>query len=124
MTRTLVRELAGKTGQTVTVSGWVNTRRDHGGLIFIDLRDHTGLIQLVIHPDQAEAFKLAEEARSEFVLSVTGTVKERDEGLKNPNLLSGNIEIATSEIRVLNRSDVPPIPVSDDAPQAGEELRL
>lgn len=124
MTRTLVQELAGKTGQTVTVSGWVNTRRDHGGLIFIDLRDHTGLIQLVVHPDEAEAFKLAEQARSEYVLSVTGQVKERDEGLKNPNLPTGEIEIVIQDIRVLNRSDVPPVPVHDDAPQANEELRL
>jgi aspartyl-tRNA synthetase len=124
MTRILVRDLESQLGQAVTVSGWVNTRRDHGGLIFIDLRDHTGLIQLVIHPDKADAFALAEQARSEFVLSVRGVVRERGEGLKNPHLPTGTIEIAVEDIRVLNRSEVPPVPVQDDAPQANEELRL
>jgi aspartyl-tRNA synthetase len=124
MTRTLVRELAGKIGETITVSGWVQTRRDHGGLIFIDLRDHTGMIQLVLQPEQAEAFKLAEQVRDEFVISGTGTLRERDEALKNPNIETGDIEIAVENIRLLNRSEPLPIPVSADAPQANEEQRL
>ena len=124
MTRTLVKELPARIGQPVTVSGWVNTRRDHGGLIFIDLRDHTGLIQIVVQPDQAEAFELAEHIRDEFVISVEGEAKEREEGLKNPNLPSGNIEIVAASITVLNRSEALPIPIQPEAPQASEELRL
>jgi aspartyl-tRNA synthetase len=124
MTRTLVRELAAKVGDTVTVSGWVHARRDHGGLIFIDLRDHTDIIQLVIQPEKAEAFTLAEQVRDEFVIAVTGLVKERDESLKNPNIPTGSIELVADELRVLNRSEALPIPIHSDAPQASEELRL
>jgi aspartyl-tRNA synthetase len=111
-------------GQNVTVSGWVHSRRDHGGLIFIDLRDHTGVMQLVVQPDHAEAFGLAEQVRDEFVISATGTVKERDEALKNPNLPMGNYEIFVTELRLLNRAKPLPIPVREDAPQASEEHRL
>ncbi|HMI09436.1 MAG TPA: aspartate--tRNA ligase [Candidatus Saccharimonadales bacterium] len=124
MTRTLVRDLPAQMSQTVTVSGWVHTRRDHGGLIFIDLRDHTGIIQLVIQPENAEAFKLAEQVRDEYVISITGIVKERDETLKNPNIPMGDIEVVTENIRLLNKSEPLPIPVREDAPQANEEHRL
>jgi aspartyl-tRNA synthetase len=124
MTRTLVRELAAKVGDIVTVSGWVHARRDHGGLIFIDLRDHTDIIQLVVQPEKAEAFTLAEQVRDEFVISVTGRIKERDESLKNPNIPTGSIELVADELRVLNRSEALPIPIHSDAPQASEELRL
>ncbi len=124
MTRTLVRELADKIGQTATLSGWVHTRRDHGGLIFIDLRDHTGVIQLVIQPEQAEAFELAGQMRDEFVISISGVVKERDEALKNPNIATGSIEVVVTGLRVLNRSAPLPIPIHNDATQASEELRL
>jgi len=108
----------------VTVSGWVHTRRDHGGLIFIDLRDHTGIIQLVVHPDKTDAFRIAEDVRNEYVLSVSGMVKERDETLKNPNIPTGNIEVVVETIRVLNKSEALPIQIHDDAPLANEELRL
>lgn len=124
MTRTLIRDLNSKLGGTVTVSGWVHTRRDHGGLIFIDLRDHTGIVQLVMQPENAEAFTIAEQARDEFVLSATGLLKERDEGLKNPNIPTGTIEIVVETIKLLNRSEALPIPVHDDAPRASEEHRL
>lgn len=124
MTRTLVRELAAKVGNIVTVSGWVHARRDHGGLIFIDLRDHTDIIQLVVQPEKAEAFTLAEQIRDEFVISVSGVVKERDESLKNPNIPTGGIELVADELRVLNRSEALPIPIHSDAPRASEELRL
>ena len=121
------RVLASKTpnfdGQQVSVSGWVQTRRDHGGLIFIDLRDHTGLVQLVFHPEQAESFAVAEDLRDEFVVRVVGTVKQRGEGLANPNIDSGKIEIVVDKLTVLNRADTLPIqPFSDQ--QANEELRL
>jgi aspartyl-tRNA synthetase len=124
MTRTLAEETAGKIGETVTVSGWVNSRRDHGGLIFIDLRDHTGILQLVINPENADAFALAENVRDEYVISVTGTIKERDEGLKNPHIPTGNVELVVSELQLLNKSEPLPIAVRDEGQQSNEELRL
>lgn len=124
MTRTLVRDLGINVGTTCAVSGWVHARRDHGGLIFIDLRDHTGIIQIVVQPEKTESFALAEQVRDEFVISVTGLIKERDESLKNPNIPTGDIELVADELRVLNRSEALPIPVHGDAPQASEELRL
>jgi aspartyl-tRNA synthetase len=110
--------------ETVTVSGWVHTRRDHGGLIFVDLRDHTGIIQLVVQPENAEAFGHAEQVRDEYVISITGIVKEREEGLKNPNIPMGSIEVVTQTLRILNKSEPLPIPVREDAPSASEEHRL
>jgi aspartyl-tRNA synthetase len=103
--------------------GWVQSRRDHGGLIFIDLRDHTGLLQLVINPETAEAFKTAEELRDEFVIAATGTVNERDENLRNPHLETGGVEVKVTEIRILNRADTLPIQPFAEA-QANEDLRL
>lgn len=124
MTRTLVRDLSQKTGESTNVSGWVHSRRDHGGLIFIDLRDHTGVIQLVIQPENAEAFALAESVRDEYVIAAQGVVKERDESLKNPNIPTGDIELVVASITVLNRAQPLPIPIAADGPQASEELRL
>lgn len=110
-------------GEQITVKGWVQSRRDHGGLIFVDLRDHTGLVQLVMQPEQADSFKLAEQLRDEFVISATGTVLEREEKLKNPNIATGAYEIAVSELTILNRSDALPVqPFSEQV--ASEELRL
>ena len=122
MTRTLAHDIAEKVGQTVTIKGWVHSRRNHGGLIFIDLRDHTGLTQLVINPEQAEAFETADKCR-EYVLSVKGTVKEREGNLKNDKLVSGSVELVVDELTVLNRAETLPIqPFSEQ--QANEELRL
>lgn len=121
--RTLAAKTAEKTNQSVTVDGWVHSRRDHGGLIFVDLRDHSGLVQLVFHPEQKAAFDLAEELRDEFVISATGAVRQRGEGLENPNIESGPIEIVVENLEILNRSETLPIqPFSDN--QANEELRL
>jgi len=124
MIRTLVSDLKTGLAQSVMVSGWVHARRDHGGLIFIDLRDHTGIIQLVIQPEHQEAFMLAEHIRNEFVLSAQGTLLEREEALKNPNIPTGSSEIVVESITILNRSEALPIPSHDDAPEANEELRL
>lgn len=124
MTRTLAVEIGEKTGHIVTLSGWINSRRDHGGLIFIDLRDHTGIIQLVINPEQADAFKLAESMRDEFVLTATGEVKERDDGLKNPNIPTGSYEVVVSSLVLLNKSEPLPVATRDDGQQSNEELRL
>ena len=121
--RTLVSELTGKVGETVTVKGWVHSRRDHGGLVFVDVRDHKGLAQLVFHPEQQETFELAGDLRDEFVISATGIVAEREEGLKNSKIESGDIEIIVSELVILNRSETLPIQPFAEA-QAGEELRL
>ena len=124
MTRTLIQAAAKQAGQSLTVSGWVNSRRDHGGLIFIDLRDHTGIIQLVINPEASEAFSLAEQIRDEYVITVAGQVREREEGLKNPHLPTGNVEIVVSTITLLNKSEPLPVAVQDDGQQSNEELRL
>jgi len=124
MTRTLAQETTDKIGQSVTLKGWVNSRRDHGGLIFIDLRDHTGVVQLVINPEQSDAFSLAENARDEYVLSATGSIKEREEGLKNPHIPTGSIELVVDSLELLNKSEPLPVAVRDDGQQSGEELRL
>ena len=111
-------------GKNITVAGWVHSRRDHGGLIFIDLRDHTGLVQLVINPEQAEAFRLAESLRDEFVIRASGAVTERGEGLKNPNIASGNVEIVVENLEILNRAETLPIQPFAEENQAGEDLRF
>ena len=111
-------------GKNITVAGWVHSRRDHGGLIFIDLRDHTGLVQLVINPEQAEAFRLAESLRDEFVIRASGVVTERGEGLKNPNIASGNVEIVVKNLEILNRAETLPIQPFAEENQAGEDLRF
>lgn len=121
--RIFSKDVAGKVGSCITVAGWVHARRDHGGLIFVDLRDHTGLVQLVVNPETAEVFSLAEDLRDEFVIRVCGEVKERGEGLVNPNIDSGSVEIVVDDLVILNRADTLPIqPFSDK--QAGEDLRL
>lgn len=111
-------------GKNVEVAGWVNSRRDHGGLIFIDLRDHEGIIQLVITPDTPDAFKIAEGLRDEFVISASGLVRERAPELKNPNIATGDIEIVVSELKLINRSEPLPVNTHDEGDQSSEDLRL
>ena len=123
MTRTTAHETSLKIGETVTGKGWVNVRRDHGGLIFIDLRDHSGVVQLVIQPEAAEAFAQAEGLRSEYVIAATGLVREREEHLKNPHLATGSVELKVESLQVLNRAEPLPIQIEGDA-MASEELRL
>jgi aspartyl-tRNA synthetase len=108
-------------GQDVEVCGWVHRRRDHGGVIFIDLRDREGLLQVVFDPDRADIFSLAERIRSEYVLAVKGIVRERPEGTINPNMKTGQVEVLAHELVVLNRSETPPFHHDE---QANEELRL
>ena len=122
--RILAKNSIDKIGEKITVKGWVNSRRDHGGLIFIDLRDHSGLLQLVISPEFAESFELAEKCRDEFVISATGVVKERAENLKNPNISTGEVELIVEDLEILNRSEPLPIAVSDNGHKSNEELRL
>jgi len=101
-------------GQTVQLCGWVNRRRDHGGVIFIDLRDREGYVQVVCDPDRAEMFKTAEDVRNEFCVQVTGLVRARPDGTTNDNLKSGKIEILCHELKVLNASVTPPFQLDDD----------
>ena len=122
--RILAVKTSDEVGKSIMVSGWVHSRRDHGGLIFIDLRDHTGLVQLVINPDKAEAFRLAESLRDEFVIRASGVVTERGEGLKNPNIASGDVEIVVENLEILNRAETLPIQPFAEENQAGEDLRF
>ena len=108
--------------QTITLAGWVLNRRDHGGVIFIDLRDRLGRTQIVADPDIEQAFKIADEARNEFVLSVTGRVRSRPEGTINPDLPTGEIEVIADEITILSRSE--PLPFQMDEQEIGEPTRL
>src|SRR5476651_2881891 len=101
-------------GQTVSLCGWVHRRRDHGGVIFIDLRDREGLVQVVCDPDRAEMFKVAEGVRGEFCLRITGIVRNRPDGTGNANLKSGKIEVLCHELNVLNPSVTPPFQLDDD----------
>lgn len=109
-------------GQTVTLSGWVHRRRDHGGVIFIDLRDREGMAQIVIDPDTKEAFSLADSARNEFVLQVTCKVRARPEGTVNKNIPTGEVEMLASEIAILNPSLTPPFMLDDDNLSEGVRL--
>ena len=109
-------------GQTISVQGWVHRRRDHGGVIFIDLRDREGLLQIVCDPDTPETFRIAETLRNEFVVSVTGKVRPRPEGTINANLVSGEVEVLAQSIEVLNPSLTPPFLMDDE--HLSENVRL
>ena len=109
-------------GNTVTLCGWAHRRRDHGGVIFIDLRDREGMMQVVIDPDTPEAFKLAEDVRSEFVLKIEGLVRARPAGTENPNMPTGMVELLTKKLELLNPSLTPPFQIDDD--NINENIRL
>jgi len=109
-------------GQTVTLAGWAHRRRDHGGVIFIDLRDREGLAQVVSDPDRKATFATAERIRNEFVLKVTGLVRRRPEGTVNPNIASGEVEVLAHDIEILNPSLAPPFQLDDD--NLSETVRL
>jgi len=111
-------------GQTVTLAGWVHRRRDHGGLIFIDLRDRWGITQVVFNPDtSAEAHSAARDLRVEYVVKATGNVRKRPSGLENPDLATGEIEVVAEEAEILNTAKTPPFYINEDAP-VDETLRL
>lgn len=111
-------------GQEVKIAGWAHRRRNHGGVIFIDLRDREGIVQVVIAPEQKEAFEKAEAVRSEYVLQIRGVVRKRPEGTANKHLTTGEIEIAAEEVVILNRSEPLPFPIDDEYHDVGEEARL
>lgn len=110
-------------GQSVALCGWVHRRRDHGGVIFIDLRDRAGLVQVVFDPDAPESFSVAESVRSEYVLRVEGIVRDRPEGTHNPNMATGAVEVLAKSIEVLNESETPPFPLESEI-EVNEETRL
>ncbi|MFZ9194526.1 MAG: aspartate--tRNA ligase [Burkholderiales bacterium] len=109
-------------GQTISICGWVHRRRDHGGVIFIDLRDREGLVQVVCDPDRAETFQIANSLRNEFVVRIEGKVRERPAGTVNSNLVSGEIEVLATGMEVLNASQTPPFMMDDE--QLSENVRL
>ena len=108
-------------GRTVSVAGWVNRRRDHGGVIFVDLRDREGRLQVVFDPSESAVFAEAERLRGEWVIRVSGSIRPRPEGTVNPNLKSGAVELLAREIEVLNRSEALPFQLDEDVK---EEIRL
>ncbi len=111
-------------GSEVTLSGWVHRRRDHGGLIFIDLRDRYGLTQVVFDPSHnADSATGADAVRPEYVIKITGVVRKRPDGMKNDKIDTGEIEVLAHEIEVLNKSETPPFEIDSDV-EVNEELRL
>lgn len=124
MKRTFNTQAAQLAGEKISVSGWVHSRRDHGGLIFVDLRDHTGLLQLVFNSDNPEAFSLADELRNEFVIRAEGMVCERAAGLKNDKIPTGAVELVVERLTLLNRAETLPIQPFAEENQAGEDLRF
>ena len=111
-------------GKTVTLAGWVHRRRDHGGLIFIDLRDREGIVQVVFNPDNAQDIHaMAETLRNEWVVQVTGTVTARPEGTENPNMATGEVEVSTEQVRVLNESKTPPFYINEES-EVDELIRM
>ncbi len=113
---------AEQVGQDVVLCGWVHRRRDHGGVIFIDLRDRSGIVQVVVDPDTLEAFQAAERVRSEYVLRIAGRVRPRPEGTVNPDMATGEVEVLTRELEVLNTADTPPLQLDEE--DVKEETRL
>ena len=124
MKRTFNIQAAQLAGEKISVSGWVHSRRDHGGLIFVDLRDHTGLLQLVFNSDDPEIFSLAEELRDEFVIRAEGMVRERAAGLKSDKIPTGAVELVVERLTLLNRAETLPIQPFAEENQAGEDLRF
>jgi aspartyl-tRNA synthetase len=114
---------AGDIGKTVTLCGWVHSRRDHGGVIFIDLRDREGIAQIVFQPENKDIFGQAEKIRSEFVLGVSGLIRQRPQGTENPNMPTGQVELVVSELEVINKAPALPFEISDYT-ETSEELRL
>ncbi|MDD5732073.1 MAG: aspartate--tRNA ligase [Patescibacteria group bacterium] len=124
MQRILSSEISKEAGKTVKIAGWVHSRRDHGKLIFIDLRDKDGLVQVVIIPSEKEAYEVGSKVRSEFVLEIEGEVNKRPDNMVNKNIPSGTVEILAKKITILNESKTPPFEIDKDTVGVNEELRL
>ncbi len=124
MQRILIKDIANKAGETVKIAGWVDVRRDHGKLIFLDLRDASGKIQMVITPQNKEAHEVAESVRSEWVIEIDGEVKKRPENMVNPDIELGDLEIEVKDIKVLNEAKTPVFEIGTDGYEVNEETRL
>ena len=110
-------------GKEVEVYGWVHRRRDHGGVIFLDVRDHSGILQVVFDPDFKDSFEVADSVRNEYVLRATGRVRKRPAGSENPDMVTGEVEVLGSDLEVLNEAKTPPFQL-DEYSEAGEDIRL
>ncbi|MCJ8299059.1 MAG: aspartate--tRNA ligase, partial [Pseudomonadales bacterium] len=110
-------------GEEVTLVGWVHRRRDHGGVIFLDVRDREGVVQIVFDPDREQSFAIADSVRNEYVIEIKGLVRDRPQGTINPEMGTGEIEILGKELVILNKSETPPFQL-DDHQQVSEEVRL
>src|SRR3989344_3720628 len=119
-----INEIKNKIGETVELYGWVNARRDHGKIIFIDLRDRSGIAQIVFTPQNAELYRIAETLRPEWVLFVKGEVVSRPEGMVNSEIETGKVEVKMEELKVLSQSETPPFPLDGAGYEIDEELRL
>ena len=114
---------ATESGEEVEIYGWVHRRRDHGGVIFLDIRDRTGVLQVVFDPDEEQSFALADSVRNEYVLRAKGKVRPRPEGTINPDMPTGEIEVLGKELEILNAAKTPPFQL-DAHSEAGEDVRL
>lgn len=124
MQKTPIADTVSRVGEKVHVSGWVHTRRDHGKIIFIDLRDSTGLLQVVFEPSFEDAHKLANELRSEFVISIEGTISTRPEKQINKNIVTGTVEMRGEKLEIINTAETPPFELDQDTLKVNEEIRL
>lgn len=124
MNRTLIEETPQKTGETVVVKGWVDARRDHGKIIFIDLRDRTGLLQVVFTPADKETYEKATRLRDEWVIEIEGVIGERPKGMQNPELPTGTIELQAKKLIIYSEAETAPIPLKGDGREVEDELRL
>ncbi len=124
MKRIQIKNIKDRVGEVVKLAGWVDVRRDHGKLIFIDLRDASGKVQIVATPKNAEAREVADTVRPEWVIEIEGEVKDRPENMVNPDLPFGNLEISVKEMKVLNEAKTPPFEIGTDGYEVGEEIRL
>ena len=122
--RTLTNEIPKKIGEKITIAGWVATRRDHGKIVFFDVRDKGGLVQVVFSLTTPEAYEVAQTVRPEWVVEIEGTVQERPDKLKNPELITGDIEIVAEKITVLAEAKTLPLPIDTDGYEIGEDTRL
>ncbi|MEE8131871.1 MAG: aspartate--tRNA ligase [Candidatus Paceibacterota bacterium] len=122
--RILVKDIINKEGEQVELMGWVAVRRDHGKIIFIDLRDRSGIAQMVFTPDNKDIYELAEQLRPEWVIKINGKVSRRPEKMKNPNIETGEFEIKVEELEVLNQAETPPFAVDTDGYEIGEDVRM
>jgi len=119
-----VKEIINKENQEVELKGWVDTRRDHGKLIFIDLRDRSGICQLVFLPKDKELYELANKLRSEWVVKIIGAVSQRPKGMENPAIATGNLEIQVKNLEIINQSETLPISIDTDGHEIGEDVRM